>query len=91
MNEASPDPVCRAAAPRILVVEDEADLALLLTYNLEVEGYVAESVERGDEAELRLIESPPISSFWIGCCRAYLASKYVFACGRAKRRERCRT
>ena len=45
--------------PRILVVEDEADLALLLTYNLEAEGYAAESVERGDEAELRLIETPP--------------------------------
>src|ERR1700688_4936737 len=48
-----------AAAPKILVVEDEADLGLLLTYNLEAEGYVAETVERGDEAELRLIESPP--------------------------------
>ena len=47
------------ASPRILVVEDEADLALLLNYNLEAEGYVAESVERGDEAELRLVESPP--------------------------------
>ena len=45
--------------PRILVVEDEADLALLLTYNLEAEGYLAESVERGDEAELRLVETPP--------------------------------
>ena len=47
------------SAPRILVVEDEADLALLLTYNLEAEGYVVESVERGDEAELRLAENPP--------------------------------
>ena len=47
------------AQPRILVVEDEADLALLLTYNLEAEGYAAESVERGDEDELRLAESPP--------------------------------
>jgi two-component system phosphate regulon response regulator PhoB len=47
------------ASPRILVVEDESDLALLLAYNLESEGYVAECVERGDEAELRLAESPP--------------------------------
>ena len=47
------------SAPRILVVEDESDLALLLTYNLEAEGYVVESVERGDEAELRLAENPP--------------------------------
>ena len=45
--------------PRILVVEDESDLALLLAYNLEAEGYAAECVERGDEAELRLAESPP--------------------------------
>ncbi len=48
-----------ASAPRILVVEDESDLALLLSYNLEAEGYVVESVERGDEAELRLAENPP--------------------------------
>jgi two-component system, OmpR family, phosphate regulon response regulator PhoB len=47
------------SAPRILVVEDDSDLALLLVYNLEAEGYVVESVERGDEAELRLVESPP--------------------------------
>ena len=46
------------AAPRVLVVEDEADLAILLAYNLEAEGYVAECVERGDEAELRLTETP---------------------------------
>ena len=46
-----------ASAPRILVVEDESDLALLLAYNLEAEGYLVESVERGDEAELRLAET----------------------------------
>ncbi|MFZ0558074.1 MAG: phosphate regulon transcriptional regulator PhoB [Methylovirgula sp.] len=48
-----------AAAPRILVVEDEAALSLLLAYNLGAEGFAVERVERGDEAELRLIESPP--------------------------------
>jgi two-component system phosphate regulon response regulator PhoB len=58
MNEASPAPV-RSCAPRILVVEDEADLALMLTYNLEAEGYLAESVHRGEEVEPKLIESPP--------------------------------
>jgi two-component system, OmpR family, phosphate regulon response regulator PhoB len=46
-------------APHILIVEDESDLALLLAYNLEAEGYVVESVERGDEAELRLAEDAP--------------------------------
>jgi two-component system phosphate regulon response regulator PhoB len=45
-------------APRILVVEDEAALALLLAYNLEAEGFQVEHVERGDEAELRLAETP---------------------------------
>lgn len=48
-----------ASAPRVLVVEDEADLALLIGYNLEAEGYVVESVRRGDEAELRLAENTP--------------------------------
>jgi two-component system phosphate regulon response regulator PhoB len=61
MNEERKEPArgAASASPRILVVEDEADLALLLAYNLEAEGYIAECVERGDEAELRLVESPP--------------------------------
>lgn len=49
-----------AAAPkvsaRILVVEDEAALGLLLAYNLEAEGFAVERVERGDEAAMRLSE-----------------------------------
>jgi two-component system phosphate regulon response regulator PhoB len=48
-----------ATAPRILVGEDEGALALLLAYNLEAEGYTVERAERGDEAELRLAETPP--------------------------------
>jgi two-component system phosphate regulon response regulator PhoB len=61
MNEVRKEPARTAAStlPRILVVEDESDLALLLAYNLEAEGYAAECVERGDEAELRLAENPP--------------------------------
>ena len=59
MNQTRKDITRPGAEPRILVVEDESDLALLLAYNLEAEGYVVESVERGDEAELRLAESPP--------------------------------
>ncbi len=46
-------------APQILVVEDETSLATLLVYNLEAEGYQVEHVDNGDEAELRLAESPP--------------------------------
>jgi two-component system phosphate regulon response regulator PhoB len=61
MNETS-KPIARpsvVSAPRILVVEDEIDVALLIAYNLEAEGYVVESVARGDEAELRLAENAP--------------------------------
>src|SRR3974390_841175 len=46
-------------APRILIVEDESSLALLLVYNMEAEGFIVEHVDRGDEAELRIAESPP--------------------------------
>ena len=59
MNQVHKDIVRPGAEPRILVVEDDSDLALLLAYNLEAEGYDVESVERGDEAELRLAENPP--------------------------------
>ncbi len=41
---------------RLLIVEDEEALILLIRYNLEAEGYQVEAVERGDEAELRLAE-----------------------------------
>lgn len=47
------------SSPRILVVEDEAPLALLLAYNLEAEGFQVEREERGDDAEIRLAEAPP--------------------------------
>jgi len=47
------------ANARILIVEDEESLVTLLRYNLEKAGYRVESVERGDEAELRIAEEPP--------------------------------
>ena len=61
MNQARNDIVRSrtGSVPRILIVEDEADLSLLLSYNLEAEGYAVENVERGDEAELRLAENAP--------------------------------
>ena len=46
-------------APKILVVEDEEPLCVLLRYNLEAEGYQVEVVTRGDEADLRLQENVP--------------------------------
>ena len=44
---------------RILIVEDEEPLSLLLRYNLETEGYEVETVARGDDADTRLRESTP--------------------------------
>ena len=46
-------------APKIMVVEDEEPLGILLKYNLEAEGYQVEVVTRGDEAEVRLREHVP--------------------------------
>jgi two-component system phosphate regulon response regulator PhoB len=46
-------------AARILIVEDEEPLTLLLRYNLEAEGYEVETTARGDEAEIKLNEAPP--------------------------------
>jgi two-component system phosphate regulon response regulator PhoB len=47
------------AAARILVVEDEEALSMLLAYNLEAEGFTVDRVQRGDEAEIRLSETIP--------------------------------
>jgi len=44
---------------RILIVEDEEPLTMLLRYNLEAEGYEVESVARGDVADTRLREISP--------------------------------
>ena len=44
---------------RIMIIEDEEPLTLLLRYNLESEGYEVETAGRGDEAEIKLKESPP--------------------------------
>ena len=45
--------------PKVLIVEDEESLTLLLRYNLEAEGYSVDACARGDEAEIRLRESVP--------------------------------
>src|SRR5208337_1068658 len=45
--------------PRILLVEDEAALTMLLRYNLEAARYTVDTAARGDEAEIKLRESPP--------------------------------
>ncbi|MCA0400066.1 MAG: phosphate regulon transcriptional regulator PhoB [Proteobacteria bacterium] len=46
-------------AAKILIVEDEEALAILVRYNLTAEGYEVEHVARGDEADIRLKECVP--------------------------------
>src|SRR5256886_5741164 len=48
-----------AMGARILIVEDEEPLTLLLRYNLEAEGYQVDVAARGDDAEIRLKEGLP--------------------------------
>lgn len=46
-------------AARILIVEDEQALSMLLAYNLEAEGHRVSVIARGDEADLALKETIP--------------------------------
>jgi len=46
-------------APKILIVEDEADLALMLRYNLEAEGFEVSAAASGDEAVEAMHEGVP--------------------------------
>ncbi len=46
-------------SPRVLIVEDEEALTLLLRYNLEAAGYDVDTVARGDDADVRFKERPP--------------------------------
>ena len=44
---------------RILVVEDDGSITMLLRYNLEAEGFAVDVVETGEEAEIAVSETPP--------------------------------
>ncbi|BBE71823.1 phosphate regulon transcriptional regulator PhoB [Oharaeibacter diazotrophicus] len=44
---------------KVLIIEDEEPVSLLLRYNLEAEGFEVEQSFRGDEAEIRLREIVP--------------------------------
>ena len=44
---------------RILIVEDEEPLTIMLRYNLEKEGFAVETSAHGEEADLRIRENPP--------------------------------
>jgi two-component system phosphate regulon response regulator PhoB len=45
--------------PKVLIVEDEESVSLILRYNLEAEGFEVEQAFRGDDAEVRLREVTP--------------------------------
>ena len=44
---------------RILIVEDDGAINMLLRYNLEAEGFSVDVVESGEEAEVAVSEAPP--------------------------------
>jgi two-component system phosphate regulon response regulator PhoB len=45
--------------PRVTIVEADIALAVALSHNLKTEGYVVESVDRGEEALRKLADAPP--------------------------------
>ena len=49
----------RMNAPKIMVVEDEERLGVLLKHHLEAEGYQVDLVNRDDDAEIRLQQDLP--------------------------------
>lgn len=44
---------------RVMIVEDDLNIALLLQYNLEAAGYEVEHLDRGDAAERSIAERVP--------------------------------
>ncbi len=46
-------------SPKVLIVEDEEALSVLLRYNLEAEGYLVEAISHGEEADIALQENVP--------------------------------
>ena len=78
--------------PRILVVEDEAALSLMLRYNLEAARYIGRhrvARRRGrDQAAGKPARS---ASFLIGCCRECRASRFADIFAPARRRASCRS
>ena len=76
---------------RILIVEDEEPLTLLLRYNLEAEGYEVETSARGDEADTRLKESTPDLIVLDWMLPGSRASNCAAGCARVRKRGSCRS
>ncbi len=58
-RRAQATPRDEAARPRVLVVEDDPALAVMLRYNLEKLGYLVDEASDGQEALLRITEAAP--------------------------------
>jgi two-component system phosphate regulon response regulator PhoB len=61
MNAVTPSSTNAAfnAGARVWIVEDEEAIGILLRYNFEAEGYSVKVFERGDDAELALMDDAP--------------------------------
>ena len=62
---------------------------MLLSYNLEAEGFTVERVERGDEAEIRLSETLPDLVILDWMLPGVSESKSAAGCARGRRHEAC--
>ena len=78
-------------APKIMVVEDEEPLGVLLSYNLEAEGYQVEIVTRGDEAESGFRRMSPDLLVLDWMVPAFRASNFAGGCACARKPSACRS
>ena len=76
---------------RILIVEDEESLAIMLRYNLEKEGFAVETTAHGDEADLRIRKIRPILQSSTGCFPACPESNWSGACACGQKQNNCRS
>ena len=66
--------------PRVMIVEDDEAIVVLLTYNIESEGFEVEAVTAATRRICGSRSACPISSSSIGCCLACRASNCAGAC-----------
>lgn len=76
------------AGAKVLVVEDEEPLALVLRYNLEAEGYAVDVIHRGDEAEVAIAENSPDLIVLDWMLPGISGLSFAAVCGRARNRAR---
>jgi two-component system phosphate regulon response regulator PhoB len=59
MSLVQPEASWNSANPRVTIVEADSALALALSHDLKTEGYLVESVDRGEQALSKLTDAPP--------------------------------